>query len=289
MEGIIGHESVVALFDRLIQNGQLSHAYCFTGPDHIGKYTLASEVAAQYLKIGRSQLDLHPDVYQLSPEEKENGKIKIEMVRACKDFLGRTSVHGHGLVVLIKDAHTLTDEAANALLKSIEEPPQKTLFLLVTPFSRLLPKTIQSRCQTVVCNAMSRVDLEKVLKDRGVDNVGELLSISDGRVGIAISCVESSDVFENVKLIQVEGKTLRESPIYEKIQTVNNVVGDEITSLNRRVDEWCVCDMNNLRSQVLSTGILDPHFAKHVCKYPDLIQTLRSNVNKQMALEQFLF
>lgn len=291
MEYIIGHTQIVSLFSRLIQSGQLSHAYCLAGPAHIGKHTMAREIAAQYLGTSVSQLSIHPDVYQMTPEDKENGKIKIEAVRNCKEFLSHTSVHRHGLVVIIDDAHTLTDEAANALLKSIEEPPKNTLFLLVTPFEALLPETIRSRCQTVQCMPMSSASIIQALIARGVSAADAHMyaSVADGRIGVALMCAESPDVFTQIKECFIQSQSLHSAPLYEKIQILQHVVEDETMTLSQRTSHWCVSDMQRVREEILRIGRCDDRLLRHVCQYPTMLATLRTNTNKQLTLEQFVF
>jgi replication-associated recombination protein RarA len=291
MEHIIGHTHIVSLFDRLLRSGQLSHAYCLVGPAHIGKHTMAREIAAQYLGVSVAQLELHPDITQLAPEDKENGKIKIEMVRTCKEFLSQTSVHGRGLVVIIDDAHTLTDEAANALLKSIEEPPKKTLFLLVTPFDSLLPETIRSRCQTVQCAPMSFSEIVSALTTRGVSSTDAhtYATIADGRIGIALVCAESVEAYMQINECYMQSERLHRVPLYEKIQLLHDVVEDETLSLSQRTAHWCVSDMQRVRTAVISTGVCDEQVLRRVCQYGAMLSTLKTNTNKQLTLEQFVF
>lgn len=288
---IIGHTQVVSLFDRLLQSGQLSHAYCLVGPAHIGKHTMAREIAAQYLGTSVFQLNLHPDICQLAPEDKENGKIKIEAVRTCKEFLAHTSVHKRGLVVIIDDAHTMTDEAANALLKSIEEPPKKTLFLLVTPFESLLPETIRSRCQTVQCTTMSSADVVQTLATRGVSpsDANNYAELADGRIGVALACAGSPDIYTRINDCHLQSESLHRVPLYEKIQMLQGVVEDEVVSLSERTSHWCVSDIQRVRTEILRTGSCDAQLLRRMCQYPHMFSTLRTNANKQLTLEQFVF
>jgi hypothetical protein len=292
MEGIIGHTHVVSLFDRLLQNGQLSHAYCLVGPVHIGKGTIARQVAAAYLHTSAAQLVHHPDMHMLAPEEKENGKIKIEAVRTCKEFLSHTSVHGYGLVVLITDAHTLTDEAANALLKSLEEPPENTLFLLTTPFPSSLPQTILSRCQTLQCVPVSTQCMVETLTSRGVSaqDAAIMASHADGRIGLAVSWAASTELWHQYLGFVDTFTRLQEAPLYEKIQEVHVLVSDETVSLREYVDRWCSIDIQSLRRAVQQgETIAESDVNRVVQAYTDVLHNLSTNTNKQLTLEQFLF
>jgi len=107
--------------------------------------------------------DQHPDVLRLSPEE-DSIQIKIEAVRAMIAELGLTA-HGHGYkVAILEPAHALTDAAANALLKTLEEPPGRTLLLLVSSEPRRLAATVRSRCTRLRLPGPSRGDAAEYLK-----------------------------------------------------------------------------------------------------------------------------
>lgn len=291
MKDIIGHTHIVSVFDRLLQSGQLSHAYCLVGPAHIGKHTLAKSIAATYLHISNVELSHHPDVFELSPEEKENGKIKIEMVRQCKEFLSQTSVHGHGLVVLIDQAHTMTDEAANALLKSLEEPPAKALFLLITPSVSLLPQTVVSRCQTIQCVPVSQEEVQQELASSSMieEDKKMCMAIAHGRIGIVRACIESPDFLSQIRELYTQAIALRTSPLYEKIQLAEVVTKDESMTLSDRVAYWCSADIHHLRQCFQQGTVVVRDDVDRICRYPDLMSVLRTNTNKQMSIEQFLF
>jgi DNA polymerase III subunit delta' len=290
MKGIIGHARIVSIFDRLLESGQLSHAYCLVGPSHIGKYTLVKRIAAQYLHSSGADVSRHPDVFELSPEEKENGKIKIDAVRQCREFLSQTSAHGYGLVVLIDQAHTMTDEAANALLKSLEEPPDKALFLLVTSSPSLLPTTVMSRCQTIQCVPASQEEVSRELEPTTMSEEDKKIcaSIAHGRIGIVRSCVESPEFLLRIKELYTQAVALRTSPLYEKIQIIDTIIKDESLLLADRVSYWCSADMSHLR-QSLYQGEAVYAVGDRICRYPDVLHILHTNTNKQMSLEQFLF
>jgi len=166
----------------LARTGRLPHALLFCGHEGIGKLAFAEAVAAALLceragaggvacgkcaSCGWMGQGGHPDFRRLEPEilsesqDQEEGsekkkpslEIKIEQVRSLADFIAMTSHHGGAKVVLIHPAETLNVSAANALLKSLEEPPAGTYFLLVAHrWHHLLP-TIRSRCERVMLPA----------------------------------------------------------------------------------------------------------------------------------------
>lgn len=161
-----------------MRRGSLPHALLIAGPEGIGKHTFTTELARTLLcerPLARGtacnactgcawyQQGSHPDFRFLEPEQpKESGEagegrerrgsaqITVEQVRELADFINLSSHRGGARVVLIEPAESLNPNAANALLKGLEEPPSQTHFLLVTHrWQQLLP-TIRSRCQQIM-------------------------------------------------------------------------------------------------------------------------------------------
>jgi len=143
--------------------GRLSHALILSGAKGIGKHQLAETMAHRLLCDSPLESELacgqchsctmlkaktHPDLYLLEPEEKSQ-VIKIEQIRELISKVMLSSYSGKFKVVLIDPAESMTMAAANSLLKTLEEPPDKTLFILVVADVSKLPITIRSRCQQI--------------------------------------------------------------------------------------------------------------------------------------------
>jgi DNA polymerase-3 subunit delta' len=143
--------------------GRLAHALMFVGPAGIGKHQLA-ERFAQSLLCAQPHADgqpcghchacslyaagTHPDLFRLSPEE-DSKNIRIDQIRALIEGMSLSSHYGRHKVVILNPADAMNIAAANALLKTLEEPPADTILLLVTDRPSFLPATIRSRCQTL--------------------------------------------------------------------------------------------------------------------------------------------
>lgn len=144
---------------RLIDSGRLPHALLFSGPHGIGKQSLAEALVARTLcaapdefACGRCHAcqmlasGYHPDLLRISLEEGKR-QIRIDTIRQASDVVSQTAQQGGHRVIVISPAEAMNVAASNALLKSLEEPGEKTLFMLLSDVpSRLLP-TIRSRCQ----------------------------------------------------------------------------------------------------------------------------------------------
>ncbi|WP_070334636.1 DNA polymerase III subunit delta' [Pseudomonas aeruginosa] len=186
-----------ALWSQLGGRAQHAHAYLLYGPAGIGKRALAEHWAAQLLcqrpaaagacgECKACQLlaaGTHPDYFVLEPEEAEK-PIRVDQVRDLVGFVVQTAQLGGRKVVLLEPAEAMNVNAANALLKSLEEPSGDTVLLLISHHpSRLLP-TIKSRCVQQACPlpgaAASLEWLARALPDEPAEALEELLALSGG-------------------------------------------------------------------------------------------------------------
>ena len=154
-EQILGHERQKNILRRALNGGRLAHAYLFAGPEGVGKRLMALAVArvlfcAKGTGCGECaacrKLDHrnHPDLHVL---EADGSSIKIEQIRAIQRDLSLRPCEGSRKVCLIEAADLMTIAAANALLKTLEEPRGDTLLILLTSHPQRLLETIRSRCQ----------------------------------------------------------------------------------------------------------------------------------------------
>ena len=192
------------LWQQMAGRAQHAHAYLLHGPAGIGKRALAERLMARLLCQKPVGLDAcgqcksclllvagsHPDNYVLEPEEADKG-IKVDQVRDLVSFIVQTAQMGGRKIVLIEPVEAMNINAANALLKSLEEPSGNTVLLLVSHQpSRLLP-TVKSRCVQQACplpsEAMSLSWLEQALPECTLDERRELLALAAGSPLAAVS------------------------------------------------------------------------------------------------------
>lgn len=172
---LYGHDKQIAAFSAALGSGRMHHAWLLTGPKGIGKARFA-DVAARLLLPGaeaEALLDAgsHPDLLRLEPVQDEKTdkrarSIKVEQVRWLRSRLSQSTAMGGYRPVIIDSAEELEGKSSpNALLKSLEEPSPKTIFLLVSHSpGRLLP-TIRSRCRTLVFSPLDDAAMTSVLAD----------------------------------------------------------------------------------------------------------------------------
>lgn len=209
---IIGQQRAIERLQRAISAKKVAHAYLFSGPAGVGKATAAKALfcalnctAASGIGCGRCEScsraasGVHPDLIVV---EKDGAFIKIDQVRALEGRLAYPPHEARWRLVLIDDAHLLNANAANALLKSVEEPRPGTLFTLVTPALHKMVPTLISRCQRVrfgplrdqeVLEVLRRVDHEQELDEA---SLGRAAAVSEGSPARALLLLEGDALDE---------------------------------------------------------------------------------------------
>lgn len=207
---LIGHEWAVQLLRGQIAQGKLRHAYLFVGPQGVGRRTLALRLAQAvncenppsagdfcgecracrgFAKMG------HPDLHLVQRAEGDRD-IKVEAVRELSRMLALTPYEANYQVALLLNFEEASVHAANALLKTLEEPPQRVLLLLTAQSEESLPATIASRCEVLRLRPVPTKVLRQDLIERG--GVGEeeaqlLAGVSNGRPGYALHLHHNPD------------------------------------------------------------------------------------------------
>lgn len=173
-----------------------AHAYMFTGPASVGKATVARLFAADLLCgndqdcVRRVAGRIHPDLIVVEPEG--STALTIDQARQTIARSNLTPVEAAVKVFLFEDAGLMNEQAANAMLKTLEEPTESTIFVLVTESEDDLPDTIASRCRTVRFGRVEENEIVTSLVARGHDGdkAIDLARISGGRPGLALSLAD---------------------------------------------------------------------------------------------------
>ncbi len=202
---IIGQEVAVDILKRSIENNRSHHAYLFVGADGVGKRTTAIAFA-KGLNCRSSYSDgcdrcdscrkiengTHPDVELISP--REGGlTISIDQIRKLQRRVSYKPLEGNWKVYIIDDAASATEEAANCLLKTLEEPPPQVILILITKNIYRLLSTVRSRCQLILFRQIPRNLIEKILRDQyqvPPDEARSLAWLSSGSIGQAVYYLE---------------------------------------------------------------------------------------------------
>lgn len=210
---VTGHEWAVHLLVNAIANDHIGHAYLITGAERIGKTTLARtfaqalncEMPAAQRPCGQCRTcrlireDRHPDVRLVLPEVSGRGKltIKIEQIRELQQELNLSPYEARKRIAILKRFDTANINAANAFLKTLEEPAEKVVLLLTANDADSLLPTIASRCRTIALRPLPTTLIEESLMARwGVhaDEAQVLARLADGRLGWAVEASDNNQI-----------------------------------------------------------------------------------------------
>ena len=204
----IGHRQSIACLQAAVSNERLAHAYLFHGEEAIGKRLTAVRLAqalhceqppeAESLdscgtcrSCQQIEARTHPDFFVIEPDQEQaTQQIKIEQVREIEHQIMYRPLIGERKICLIDNADCMTIGAANALLKTLEEPPAHSLFLLIASRAAALPATIRSRCQALRFTTPARTQVEAALilkREIPPTDARFLAIVSEGRIGEALN------------------------------------------------------------------------------------------------------
>lgn len=219
---VAGHDRVIEYLNAVMRVQKIAHAYLFYGPENVGKFTVARALAKTFLCLKNGPLFsveavcnecapcrsvdqyIHPNVVLIDPEhtltsKKEGRKdIPISDIRELKRSFSLGAAGTSWRIAIINQAERMSQEATNAFLKMLEEPGERTLFILVTHRHEALFPTIVSRTQQVRFSCVPDRVLAEFLKHRVHDDIlrQEIVAESAGRPGIAIRLLEDAEYRE---------------------------------------------------------------------------------------------
>src|SRR3990172_1622502 len=199
---LIGHAWAIQLFRRHLAQGRTRQAYLICGPDGVGKHTLATSLASG--QSGRGPPDPgesggkcracrliaagpYPDLHQIEAD-RVGGVLKVEQIRELQRQLALAPFEGRWRIALLLRFHEANASAANALLKTLEEPASQAILILTARAPEALLPTIVSRCELITLRPLPADEIAEGLKARGVepDRAALAAALAGGRPGKAI-------------------------------------------------------------------------------------------------------
>ncbi len=309
---IIGHTSLLSELERDLETGNISHAYLFSGPRHLGKMSVAHWFARELLSKGVSEEHLderlknierltHPDLIVLdqlwiedvcddweviarssnAPQQHRAKKpaaktntISIDDIRALQDRLYETGT-GQYRCCIIRLVDRMQPAAANALLKILEEPPEGLVFILTTAsLSSLLP-TIVSRTRVLRFRSLPKADLIPLLEGVPEEDKQFILRIVQGAPGVACSLRDNPDTLREHKMMYAKALSFWEArSLKERLQI--------LTPIHKRgyeSDQFLLHLSLALRERSITAG--------RVRAFHKLTRALKTNAHRQLLAQQF--
>lgn len=286
-ENIIGNEKIRKELKKTIENNKILHSYMFIGNEGIGKKLIAKEFAKNILcqeKNGcnkcKSCIEFinnnNPDFYILESEERN---MKIEQIRYIQKKVQEKPIISNKKIYIIDNADTMTKEAQNCLLKTLEEPPEFVIIILIGKNEDAFLSTIKSRCMIMHFNEIEDEKISQYLKERfGMNNINStMLRTFEGSIGKAIKLkdkietynqidniiysLENKDIIDIINLSNIIYKSKEE--IYDILEYINVI----LIELAKKSYKYTEC----------------------IKTVEDTVKKLKQNSNYDMCIDNMLF
>lgn len=205
---IIGNEEIKIFLDNLIKTNNVVHSYMFIGPDGIGKVLFAKEFAKMILCQDSNKAcnhcsscikfnsDNHPDFMIINSEDGKS--IKINQIRFLQERISEKPIVSNRKVYIINDSDLMTVEAQNCLLKTLEEPPEFAVIILVLSNENKCLSTIKSRCTKIAFQKLRNSDLTQYANENNLEVNSSLLSASDGSISKLLNLQNNLEAYKQL-------------------------------------------------------------------------------------------
>ena len=209
-ETILGNRKVKQMLQSSIEKNIVSHSYMFIGLEGIGKKMIAKEFAKKILCLNQRtdnqcicksciefDTNNNPDFLIIEPD---GNSIKIEQIRNLQKLIQEKPIISNKKVYIIDNADLMTKEAQNCLLKTLEEPPEYAVIILVGSNENLFLTTIKSRCMILHFDKISNEEIKRYLKDNlGINQINEeMLDMFQGSIGKAMNLKDKQEEYESI-------------------------------------------------------------------------------------------
>lgn len=259
-ESISGHKKQIEFLSKAVATGKLAHAYTFAGPDSVGKKTVALKLAQSLLETKENHFQ--PDLLEI------NGfaGIKIEQIRELIYKLSLKPYQAKYKVAIIDHAENLNTEAANALLKTLEEAKPNTIIILITANPNRLPKTIISRTQKI---------------NFGLVEGPEFLKAA-GKPGLAYRIANDKEFSEGLEISENYYRTFIATDLPDKLIAAYEIADMETQEIKALLEAWIV------KLQTLLQVQAEKQLAHKISEVANARRLVEQNVNAKLLLTNLM-
>lgn len=280
---IVGHKKQWEFFKKISGTGRLSHAYLFSGEEKLGKKNMALEWASLLFKEDLKDKQ-HPDLILIEPQKKE---IQIGQIRELIWKLSLKPYSAPLKVAIINSAHSMNIEAQNCFLKTLEEPKDKTLIILISEYPETFLSTIVSRCEIIKFYPVEKKEIENYLKKEGLSEKAaeEISAISQGKPGVATDFLRTPQKLKEREEKIKEINRLINANLSQRFQYAKDL--SQTDNLKETLDIW----LSYFRSVLLKE--IQEKKEYHLLKLKNILRLIQNidfliattNINTRLALE----
>lgn len=286
-QNILGNNKIKESLQESVKQNKVSHSYLFIGMSGIGKKLIAKEFAKAILCLGdnkycdncKSCLEFdgqnNPDFFIIEPD---GNAIKIDQIRNMQRGVQEKPIISSSKVYIIDNADLMTKEAQNALLKTLEEPPEFVTIILIGENENAFLATIKSRCMILHFNSISNSDMKKYLEDNYNMNVtSNMLDVFQGSIGKAIELKDKQETYLTIE------------------QAIENLEKEDLIDLIKKLD-ILYTSKDEILDMLDYINIILLRKSKENVKYTDCIKIVEDtkrritqNANYDMSIDNMLF
>jgi DNA polymerase-3 subunit gamma/tau len=258
-EQAVGQDHITITLKHAIKNGKISHAYLFTGPRGVGKTSVARILAYEVNQLPYQEGGTHLDIIEIDAASNR----RIDEIRELRDKVNITPSSAKYKVYIIDEVHMLTREAFNALLKTLEEPPEHAIFILATTEVHKLPETIISRTQRY---AFKPVDKNQAAQHLAVIAKKERINITPEAL-LLIAEHGQGSFRDSISLL--DQLSNNQSKVTE--ETVRSLIGlpseAAINNLLNNIESGLTNGIVKALEELFNQGVSAPTIAKDISKH----------------------
>ncbi len=287
-QDILGNDKIKKSLEEGIKNNKISHSYLFLGQAGIGKKMIAKELAKgilclnednKYCNNCKSCLEFeggnNPDFFVIEPE---GNTLKIDQIRNMQIGVQEKPIISSKKVYIIDNADLMTKEAQNALLKTLEEPPEFITIILIGENENAFLPTIKSRCMILHFNQIPDLDIKNYLeKNYNIQVSNNMLEVFQGSIGKAIELKDKQEIYKNIE------------------EAIDNIEKEDLIDLIKKLDI-----LYTSKDEILDIldyiNIIFLRKAKENVKYTRCIKIVENtkrritqNANYDMSIDNMLF
>lgn len=292
-EDIIGNNDKKEMLINAVKNNNILHSYLFLGTEGIGKKLFAKKFAKMILCTNKDKTKCNnecevcikfennnnPDFKYIEPD---GNNIKIDQIRNMNSKIMEKPIISEKKVYIINDCEKMTKEAQNSLLKTLEEPPEYAVIILICSKESELLNTIKSRCTKILFNDLTKDEIIKYLKANKYENIDEkLLELSQGSIKKAIQVISNKELYQKLENL------VNKLTYMNKIEFINE--NDFLYKEKERIDEILEYVNVLIYNLMMNSKEYKINYVECINIVENTKKRLKANANYDMCIDNLLF